>query len=379
MLDVVSEFDLPADRVWLNASHQGPLPRRAADAVAQMVQWKLQPHHLNRPQPFTDVPERLRSRLADLVSVPASEITLANSSSYGLHLVANGLELGEGDEVVVAANDFPADILPWLRLRRFGVKVTQVQPSNLVPSADEIRAAITARTRVVCLAWVHSFSGLVIDLDAIGNVCRSVDALLVVNASQGIGAIPMTPRRLPVDVVTSVGFKWLCGPYGTGFCWLGERALDRIQPTKLYWLNAFNADDLARPELDLENITPAVTGRHDVFGTANFFNFAALAESVELVRVTGVDRIHSHNLALAGRLVDSVDQSRFEIQDRGNAARLSSIVFVRPIDRALEDVAHRLESRAIDVARRRGMIRIAPHFYNTESDIDQAVDVLNAR
>jgi len=377
VLDVTSEFDLPTDRVWLNASHQGPLPNRAAEAVLQMVEWKQQPHHLSSPQPFTEVPERLRSLLAGLLSVPESEIALANSSSYGLHLVANGLELGDGDEVVVAANDFPSDVLPWLRLQRFGVTVMQVQPSGPVPTADEIRAAITSRTRVVCLSWVHSFSGHVTDLDAIGDVCRSVGALFVVNGSQGVGGMPIAPSDLPVDVLTSVGFKWLCGPYGTGFCWLGPRALERLQPTKLYWLNAFNADDLARPELDLNDITPAVTGRHDVFGTANFFNFAALTAAVDLVDATGVDRIQSHNQRLAAGLIDGIDRSRYEVQHRGDPNRLSSIVFIRPTDRGVDDLAQHLEKKGIDVARRRGMIRIAPHFYNTEADIDRALSTLN--
>jgi selenocysteine lyase/cysteine desulfurase len=378
MLDVSAQFDLPTDRVWLNASHQGPLPTRAADAVATMVRWKQQPHHLKTPQPFDEVPGNLRTSLADLLSVPSAEITLANSSSYGLHLVANGLELSDGDEVIVAANDFPSDILPWVRLERHGVTVTRLHPHHQVLTADEIREAMTPQTRAVCLTWVHSFSGHVAALAAIGELCREHDAIFVVNGSQGVGAIPIAPHDLPIDALIGVGFKWLCGPYGTGFCWLGPRAEERIEAQKLYWLNSLDTNDLAAAELDFSSITPATVGRHDVFGTANFFNFAALVESVRLVADTGVDRIHDHNMGLTERLVAGVDPHRFLVEDRGDPERRSSIVFLAPVDRTLDEAYEQLDAAGIDVSRRRGLLRIAPHFYNTADDIGRTIATLNS-
>ncbi|MFV2038643.1 MAG: aminotransferase class V-fold PLP-dependent enzyme [Acidimicrobiales bacterium] len=379
VLDVASEFDLAPDRVWLSASHQGPLPRRATEAVQQMLLWKQQPHHLQTAAAFSDLIQRLRKALATLVSAPEAEIVLANSASYGLHLLSNGLGLAEGDEVIVAANDFPSDILPWSRLEQSGVKVVRVQPAGLVLSADEVASAVTAQTRVVCLTWVHSFSGNVIDLDAIGEVCRRADALFVVNGSQGVGGLPISVHDHPVDALTSAGFKWLCGPYGTGLCWLGPRTLDRLSPTKLYWLSALTAEDLASADFDLAGLEPAATGRHDVFGTANFFNFAPFAASVELVLETGVERIQAHNQQLAARLIDGIDRSLFEVQDRGHPEHLSSIVFVRPTQRRPEDVWTHLDDAGIGVAQRVGLIRFAPHFYNSPADIDRALDVLNER
>jgi len=380
MLDVRSQFSLSSDRVWLNASHQGPLPNRAAEAVTEMVRWKQQPHHLVKPGPFTDVPERLRSMLSRLLSVPTEQLVLANSSSYGIHLVANGLDLAPADEVIVAANDFPSDVLPWRRLGSAGVVLKQLRPAGQVLTVAEIAAEITPRTRVVCLTWVHSLSGQVINLDAIGDLCRESGVLFVVNGSQGVGAIPISPGDHPIDVFTGVGFKYLCGPYGTGFCWLSQRAFDRVESNKLYWLSSLTADDLAAEELDLDSIeSPSDARRHDIFGTANFFNFAALAESIELVVETGVDRVWAHNLRLAERLVAGIDRSRHEIQDRGDESRLSAILFLRPVGRSLDEAAALLADAGIDVARRRGMIRVAPHFYNGNDDIDRAIATLNGR
>lgn len=370
-------FALPPDRVWLNASHQGPLPVVAADAVARMVKWKLEPHHLASSAPFTEVPARLRQVLSALLAEPIERIVLANSSSYGIHLVANGLRLQRGDEVIVAANDFPSDILPWLRLRGEGVIVKQIQPDAAVLTASEIRAELNSRTRVVCLPWVHSFSGHVIDLDEIGELCRSAGVRFVVNGSQGVGGIPLRPADHPIDALTGVGFKWLCGPYGTGYCWLGDEMLDELMPTKLYWLSALTVDDLLAPELDLESVVaPTTAARHDIFGTANFFNFAAFTESVQLVGSTGVAQIHEHNLGLARQLEDGIDPAQFDVMDRGHVGLRSSLVIMRP---RLVDVAtafSRLADAGVDVAQRRGSLRFSPHFYNTSDDVELALAAL---
>lgn len=377
MIEVSTKFQLPSDRVWLNAAHQGPLPKQAANAVSEVVRWKLQPHHLQNANAFSDIPNRLRSVLSRLVDANESDIVLANSASYGLHLIANGLELASDDEVLVASTDFPSDILPWINLERRGVIVNQIRPAAKVVTVDEVVKSFTTRTRVLCLTWVHSFSGHVIDLDAIGSACRSANVLFVVNGAQGIGALPLNVSDHPIDALTSVGFKWLCGPYGTGFCWLGSRVSERMHPTKLYWLNALSTDDLAKPDIDLSRLSVSRTGRHDIFGTANFFNYAAFIEAVELIVSIGTEKIHTHNLELSNRLIDGIDLSRYEILDRGNSERLTSILFLRPKRGSIARLSKYLSSNCIDVAERSGMIRLSPHFYNSTDDINRALTVLN--
>ena len=374
----VDHFSLDPDRVWMNASHQGPLPDVAAEAAVEMVRWKQRPHHLLTPEPFTAVPARLRAALAAVIGAAPEQVALANSASYGLHVVANGLGLGPGDEVIVAANDFPSDILPWRNLAADGVVVRMIEPAPAVVSVDEVAAAITPRTRVVCLTWVHSLSGQVIDLDGIGALCRADDVVFVVNGSQGVGSIPITVGQHPIDALVSVGFKYLCGPYGTGFLWLHDDLAARLRPAKLYWLSALTADDLARPRLDLDTLdVPEGAVRHDVFGTANFFNFAALAEAVGLIGRLGVAAIHRHNLAIVDDLVARIDPARHEVQPRGPEGRRSAIVFVRPLTEDLAAFGARLAAGGIDVAARAGLIRLSPHLYNGPDDVDRVVAAIS--
>ncbi len=377
MLDVGAAFDLDPDRVWLNAAHQGPLPRRASEAAGEAIRWKERPRVLAGSDLFTKVPAGLRASIATLLDVPPDEITLANSASYGLHVVANGLGLGDGDEVVVAANDFPSDVLPWLRLRERGVHVARIIPSSSgVASPDEVDAAITPRTRVVCLPWVHSFSGHVSDVAGIGEVCRAHRVWFVLNGSQGIGAIPIAPASVPVDAFIGVGFKWLCGPYGTGFLWMSDQMSRHVAPQKLYWLNAMTSADLAAPELDMDGIRPSPTGRHDIFGTANFFNFTAWTAAIELITEVGVSAIHQHDLALAALIERGLDDGPFEVLPRGDRDRLSSILFVRTRHGPIDELATRLDTAGIDVSVRRGMIRLSPHLYNTVADVTRLLDAM---
>lgn len=371
---VRAEFELEERSVWLNTAHQGRLPRRAAGELAAAVQWKLHPEMLMTSGRFTEVPARLRRALARLLAAREEDIVLTNSASYGLHLIAGGLALTPGDEVVVAANDFPSDILPWLHLRDRGVMVRMVEPEDEVLTAAEIEAALTERTKVVCLTWVHSFSGRVADLERIGTVCRRHGAWFVVNGSQAVGIRPIAVESVPIDALVSVGFKWLCGPYGTGVSWLRRDLREVLRPTKLYWLSALTSEDLSAPSLDLESIAPRPTGRFDIFGTANFFNYVPFTAAVELLLELGIEAAGSYVDGLVTRLLAGVDRSRFRVVSSG--ATRSSLVVLEPLRETADVVCERLRSAGVHVAHRRGRIRLSPHLYNTGHEIDQALAAL---
>jgi selenocysteine lyase/cysteine desulfurase len=368
------EFDIEEGSVWLNTAHQGRLPKRAALALAEAVQWKLHPQMLAASDRFSEVPARLRRALALVLGAGEGEVVLANSASYGLHLVANGLALAPGDEVMVPANDFPSDILPWLLLQDRGVQVRLVEPKQEVLTPAEVEAALTNRTRVVCLTWVHSFSGEVVDLEGVGRACRAHGVWLVVNGSQAVGAVPIDVQAVPIDAMVSVGFKWLCGPYGTGVCWLRAELAEALRPTKLYWLSALTAEDLAAPSLNLESITPRPTGRLDVFGTANFFNYVPFTAAVELLLELGIDQVSTYVDGLVLRLISGIDRKRFRLVS-GEDVR-SPLVVVEPLAEASRVVFERLAAEGVHVAHRRGGIRISPHLYNTPDEIDRTLELL---
>lgn len=365
--------------VWLNTAHQGALPRVAAEAVRAAVEWKLDPRQLTAER-FAEVPRRVRVAAARLLGAQVDDVTLTNGSSYGLHLLANGLALQAGDEVLLQRGDFPSNLLPWLGLRERGVEVRLLEPAHgPVLEADEVVAALGPRTRVVCLSWVHSFSGWTTDIAAIGAACRGNRTWLVVNATQGLGARPFDVATLPVDAVVCSGWKWLCGPYGTGFAWLRRELREALQYNQRYWLSMQTADELGGRDDDPELRDPRALGarRYDVFGTANFFNFAPFAASLELLLEIGVETIREHDLVLATRLARGVEELGYRLVSPREPARTASIVvFSPPNSERGAEVYAELGVRGIHGALRRGAIRFSPHLYNDAAEVQAALAAL---
>lgn len=156
---------------------------------------------------FFSLPRELKGALGRLIGRPGEEVILGNSTSYGLDLLAHGLELAAGDEVLLVEGDFPATITPWLILEREGVRIRRMRPQPRPITAGQLEAEISPATRVFCSSWVFSFSGEAIDLQTVGRLCRDRGITFVVNASQAIGVRPIALAEMPVDALVSCGFK----------------------------------------------------------------------------------------------------------------------------------------------------------------------------
>ncbi|HWX43529.1 MAG TPA: aminotransferase class V-fold PLP-dependent enzyme [Blastocatellia bacterium] len=375
-LDGFGDF---AGRIWLNTAHQGPLPLASAREAHEAIAWKLAPHELTAER-FDGIPRRLRTALGKVVNVPPDEIVLGNSASYGLHVVATGYSWQAGDEILVMAGDFPSDLLPWLMIeQRCGTRVVRIKPRDHVIAPDELEAAITPRTRLFCTTWVHSFSGFGIDLDALGAICRARGVVFVLNASQALGARQIDLARVPVDAITCAGWKWLCGPYGTGFSWIAPQLRQQLRRVKAYWLSLRTAEDLGKEIVDPELPDALGPRSFDIFAPANFFNYKPWAASVEFLLEKGLERIRDHDDALVDSFIAGLDSGRFEVlSPREKGPRRSTLVFFSHRDRERNHHVHSALARAgIDIALRGGLLRVSAHLHNSTRDIARALDVLN--
>lgn len=380
LFDAAGDFGPFGGRVWLNCAHQGPLPRVAADAVERATGWKRAPSTMP-PGVFDAVPAGLRSALAGLVGGRPENIVLGNSASYGLHVLAHGLPWREGDEVLAVAGDFPATVLPWTGFEALGMTVRTVRPSRGVPTADELAAGLSAATRVFVASWVNSFTGEALDVDAIGAVCRARGVRFVLNGSQAVGARPLDVSSAPVDALTSCGFKWLCGPYGTGFLWLSDAMVDAVDYNQNYWLTAQASRPLdAIRDYPVEAVAGAGARRWDVFGTANFLNFASWTESVRyLADTVGVDRAAAHDQALVDRLVSGLTEAGLEVTSPHEGPARSTLVLADAGSRERSAALHaRLAEAGVDVALREGRLRFSPHVHNTAEDVERALEAVRS-
>ena len=339
----------------------------------EAIAWKQAPYNLTSKR-FTDVPARLRSTLSKLLGAPTDEIVLANSVSYGLHLLANGIPLREGDEVLLVRGDFPSVVLPWLGLEKRGVTIRHLDPPL---DSDALAREITPRSRVLSTTWVHSFTGVALDLDAVGAVCRERGVWFIVNGAQAVGARPIDVTSTPIDALVSVGFKWLCGPYGTGFCWMRPTLRESLEVNQAYWLTMQTADDLGKEE-DLPTLRHDLGARaYDIFGTANFFNFMPWTASLEYLLDKGIDNVAAHDAALVDRLIEGLEARGYRVSSPTSGPERSTLVLASHEDRTRNESIHRaLGERDIEIAYRRGNLRFSPHLYNTTDDIDRALEAL---
>src|SRR5919201_2216795 len=184
-------------RVWLNAAHQGPLPRVAVQAADEALRAKAAPHQI-ADEAFLEVPRRLRELLGRLIGVAAEEIILGNSASWGLQVLANGLPWREGDEVIVLADEFPATVFPWLVAERHGVTIRRLELNEPALRPERLERELSPATRVVAVNWVRSLTGHVVDLRGLQDVCARAGVHLVVNMTQGLGALPLDVGATPV-------------------------------------------------------------------------------------------------------------------------------------------------------------------------------------
>jgi cysteine desulfurase / selenocysteine lyase len=372
--DTFGDFD---GRIWLNAAHQGPLPRPAVEAAEQALAAKLAPHRIS-DEAFIDVPLRLRELLSRLIGAPAEEIILGNSASWGLQVLANGLPWRQGDEVLVLADEFPATVFPWLVTERHGVTVRQLELGEPLLQPERLQREISPQTRVVAVNWVRSLTGHVVDVAGLHEVCERSGVYLVLNVTQGLGALPFDVRRLPVAAISCSGFKWLCGPYATGFAWIRPDVLHTMHPVQAYWLALPDGVELDLNREGEHRLRGDLGARaYDVFGTANFLNFIPWAAALEYLLAQGIQAIAAHDQALVEQLTGLLEGSDYRFISPTDGDQRAAIVVVSAADpRDNAAVCQRLSDAGIDAALRAGNIRLSPHLYNTSGQIEYAMAIL---
>lgn len=373
-----SEFDGLSERAWLNCAHQGPLPRRAADVARAAIERKRSPWLMEARQ-WDEVPSRLKSAIAALIGARAEDVVLANSASYGLELLSRTLPLHSGDEVLLVNGDFPATVYPWLPLRDRGIDV-RLLPGDASVTPERLAAELGPRTRVFCSSWAFSFSGRAIDVAGLGEACSTNGTTFVLNGTQAVGARTLDLDRLPVDALVCSGFKWLCGPYATGFAWLSPPLRESLTYRPAYWLTHQMAGGAGLERTPTYELADVGAAAYDVPDTANFVNFEAWTASLELLAEVGIERIEAHDQALVQRLVDGIADAPLGLLSPAGGPERSTLVIASHPDEARDaGLFEDLRAAGVDVALRAGSLRFSPHLYNSADDVDRALAILMAQ
>lgn len=363
--------------IYLDCAYQGPFPRVTAARIQQAIELKCHPERLEAPE-FFSLPERVRGQLARLVGADTSEVALTNSATQGIGIVAAGWGLSAGDGVVIASTNFPSNLFTWLHLRRLGVTVSVLNPAAGYVSAEEVARTLTPRTRILALDWVDYATGAQIDLRALGTLVHNLGGIFVVDGTQGVGALDLAVHELPVDVVVAAAYKWLLGPYGTGFAYIRQGVLDRLQLQVPNWLTVAgseNFDALPKDRFSLPNAARVF----DAPETPNFLNLYGLEASLEFIERVGVQIVREHCVRLLDRLAEGLRGMGYKLSAAAQPERSSTILgFSASSPELTERLHRRLRAENIAVSLRQGIIRVSPYLYNSEADIDRLLSLVSA-
>lgn len=364
------------DAVYLNAASIGVLPRVSIRAVQQALEWNKFPHKLPDSAHFA-VPNRVRALLAHLIAAQPEEIALTTGTSGGLQAIAAGIEWRKGDEVLIARGEFPAHFTTWLPLERStGVKVTVIAPRGRFLTADDFIDRIGPRTRLVSTSLVRFDDAARLDARRVADACHAANAFLALDAAQCAGAMPIDVAALGCDFLVASGYKWLLAPYGTGFLWVRGELIEQMREAPFYWQALADAENFHA--LSLGSYARAKGARRfDSSETASFLNLAAMETSLEfLLRVTPA-AIWNHNRALLAEMIRRLPSDRCVLAspaDPDARGPYACIASRRPDGTAA--LFEKLQKAGVVVALREGALRIAPHLYNSERDVDRLLTVL---
>lgn len=375
--ETVRQELFPVTRNTIFFAHAGvaPLPKFVADRMCDYVRASSKTH-----QEFGEVlPEikRARQTCARLIGAEADEIALLGPTSLGLSLFANGLPWKEDDEVLCYQGDYPANVYPWIELRRRGVAVRYLEPATpgLITS-ELVAAALSPRTRLVALASCHFFTGTRVDLEAIGALLHERGVLFAVDAIQTLGAFPVDVARAHIDFLSADAHKWMLGPLSIGIVYVKRAHFDLLRPTLLGAWNVVSPNFIAQDEI----VFVPGAQRYEP-GALNVAGILGMQAAVDFFLATGIDAIATRLLDLKAHLLQQLDALDCSVLGPRSGDMASSITTFRHPRTSAAKLFSALQKENVLCSLRydsagRDYLRFSPHCYNSEGEIDAAIEIL---
>lgn len=319
-----------------------------------------------------DVFDDLHVAFANLVSAQPEDIAVGSSATELLASLAWAVAPGQGSNIVSTDVVFPSAIYPWSRVaRNTNCEVRFVKGDNGYANPGELIRLIDDNTAVVCISHVEYCSGQRYDLSKIAEVAHAHDSLLVVDATQSAGAIPIDAPASNVDALVSGAYKWLCGPFGVAAMYLAPYLQTKLDPGLVGFRSHKDMWDLQADRLEY----PENASRFE-FSTMAYGCAIGLTRSIRYLLRVGVENILRHNLKLADLLIQGLEEMNAEIISPVNSKERTSIVSASFPARQSSEIVRGLNDTGVVVSQRGNFIRFSPHLYNGADDISRALEEL---
>ncbi|WP_109851243.1 aminotransferase class V-fold PLP-dependent enzyme [Aquimarina sp. AU58] len=367
-------FDLSDNITYLNGAYMAPQLKSVTEVGLASVIQKARPNEIT-PQDFFTQREILKQRFATLVNAPDyRNIAIIPSVSYGIANAANNIPINPGDEIVVVDEQFPSNVYVWQEVaNKHSASITVIKPPKSFKDRgalwnQNILNAITRKTAVVAMSHVHWADGTLFDLKAIRAKTKDVNAFLIIDGTQSVGALPFSVSEIKPDALICAGYKWLLGPYSTGVAYYGD-AFNEGTPIEHNWMNRYNSEDFTRLT-QYEDRYKEKAARYSVGESSNFVLTPMLIRAIEQLIEWSPEAIQQYCKTISTTAIQQLrNLGCFIEEDHHRAHHLFGIYLPDHID--LEKLKTKLKKENIFISFRGNAIRVSSNVYNSETDFNR--------
>ncbi|WP_299224031.1 aminotransferase class V-fold PLP-dependent enzyme [uncultured Psychroserpens sp.] len=374
-------FDIPEDVIYLNIASQSPAFKAVYEAGLEGLKQKSHPHTIKTSDYFEPVTE-LKKLFAKLIEVnDYNRIVTIPSLSYGMATVTNNIKLKPTDEILVIEEQFPSNIYSWQKLAKtYDAKIVTVKTQNESGSKSQqlnknILNAINKNTAVVAMGNIHWSNGNLFDLKTIREVSKQYNALLIIDGSQSIGALPFSVKDIQPDALICAGYKWLFGPYGCAYAYYGEY-FDNGTPIEQNWSNRLHSENFSSLT-NYESQYKPLANRYAVGESGSFIYIKMQIAALKQVLDWTPKAIQAYCKNITSNAVKKLKAMGCAIEnDNDRVHHLFGIKLPDQID--IEALKKALLSENIFISFRGNYIRISCHLYNTPEDFIPLINCLSS-
>lgn len=373
-LGTIDVFPPAENFVYMDAASVGLTHKGAAAAINRWQQALADEGTIAfDEQDEVECLDNLNNAAARLFNARPQDIATASSETVLMASLAWAVMPRKGSTIVATETTHPSTVYPWMRVAEAtGAQMRWVPADNLYIDPDRLEAAIDDDTSVVCLSHVEYGTGQVFDLARFAKAAHKHGAICVVDVTQSAGQVPIDVAATGIDAAAASTYKWLCGPFGTGFMYISQ-ALQKLNPGIVGWRTHkdmwdFQADRLEMPE----------SAKRYEFGTMAYGTALGATEAMNYLLDHSIEKIHVHNRGIADRLMTGLNDLGAEVLSPKKAQERSATIAARFPGKNSRDFARTLKANNVIASLRRDFIRFSPHLYNNEADIDRGLAAIKA-
>jgi len=366
-------FTIPQDVVYLNCANMSPLLKKAEQSGIKAIIKRTNPWRYTIDDWFQPA-EELKTLFATIIKSDSENIALIPSVSYGIATAAKNIHLNANQKIVLLDQEYPSNFYAWRELsKQCGAEIITIKRQPQQSWTEAILENINKNTGLVSIPNCHWTDGSLINLELVSKKVKSVNASLVIDASQSLGAYPLNIKEINPDFLVTVGYKWLLGPYGLGYLYADQKYCEKGMPIEYSWLTKIGSEDFTSL-VDYRDEFKKGARRFDAGEFSGFIHIPMAISALTQILDWGVENIQETLHQLTNKIEEKSQQFGFAIPSQDN--RVGHMIGAVIPDCNASVLDNELKRNQIYLSFRGSGMRVAPHLYNEANDIEKLFQVL---